>query len=215
MPMLEPELTPVQDSEENPQLTNRSRLIAFSRKYIFNRFIISELMLLVTVIGMIFGWSSSGNINSLPSIFFFLAMMLTFLFQLFLLQVLFRVTSSPEKLLEQISISNFKIEHEKAKLDTIVTSIGDAVFAVDLNGHIILMNSVAQNLSGYSVQEADGKYYGEIFHFLSEDSTDMPYPNYVEQVMESGQAVELSEHTVLVRRDGQKLAISDSCAPIK
>lgn len=117
-----------------------------------------------------------------------------------------------EKELEE---SKTRTEQEKAKAEAILQSIGDGVFAVDLNYKVMLMNAVAEQLSGFSFGEAQGKYYKNIFQFVQEKNPNSPYPLFVEDVIRTGVIKKLTNHTILVKRDQTKLSISDSAAPIK
>jgi len=106
-------------------------------------------------------------------------------------------------------------EQEKAKVEAILQSIGDGVFAVDLGGKIMLMNSVAEQLSGSSFSLAQGKYYGDIFHFIKEKMPNDPYPMFVENVIQNGVDKKLENHTILVNKNQTQISISDSASPIK
>ncbi|MEX0896015.1 MAG: ATP-binding protein [Patescibacteria group bacterium] len=110
--------------------------------------------------------------------------------------------------------SKVQTEQEKAKAEAILLSIGDGVFAVDLDLRIMLMNPIAEQLSGYSFAEAEGRPYNQIFSFKTEHDPDAPYPNFVQDVMSSGKIRALTNHTLLVRKDKTELSVSDSAAPI-
>lgn len=132
------------------------------------------------------------------------------------------LANSLKKLIEEqkrhereIEESKIRTEQEKAKAEAILQSIGDGVFAVDLNYKVMLMNSVAEQLSGFSFREAQGKYYRDIFQFVQEKTPDSPYPLFVEEVVHTGTVKKLANHTILVKRDHSHLPISDSAAPIK
>ncbi len=202
-------------SPPHTSLLGNLNLRVFSHKYIFNRFIISELMLLITVVGMVLGWLSSGNISESPPLFFFLIMAASFFFQVLLLQMLFRLTSSPQTLLEKLAVSAAEIESEKAKISTILSSIGDGVFAVDKEGKILLMNQVAELFCGQNTKDVVGKYYNDIFSFYAEDAPGKPYPKYVEESMKTGQLLNHINHTNVKTHDGKVVAIADNYAPIK
>lgn len=116
---------------------------------------------------------------------------------------------------DEIEDSKSRTEREKAKAEAILQSIGDGVFAVDLNYKIILMNSVAEQLSGFSFPESQGKYYRDIFQFVQEKNPDFPYPLFVEEVIRTGSIKKLANHTILIKKDRTQLPISDSAAPIK
>lgn len=132
------------------------------------------------------------------------------------------LASSLKKLIEEekqheieLEKSKTVIEEEKAKAEAVLQSIGDGVFAVDLNYKVMLMNAVAEQLSGFSFTEAQGKYYRDIFQFVQEKNPESPYPLFVEEVIRLGTVKKLANHTLLIRKDQTKLPVSDSAAPIK
>jgi len=93
-------------------------------------------------------------------------------------------------------------------------SIGDGVIASDAKGCIVRMNPVAQQLTGWNVAEAMGRPVDEIFRIVHAD-TGHRVQSPVERVLREGQVVGLANHTALVRRDGSRLQIADSGAPIR
>jgi signal transduction histidine kinase/PAS domain-containing protein len=54
---------------------------------------------------------------------------------------------------------------ERARLDAILRSIGDAVIAVDSSQRVRFMNPVAEQLIGMSEAEAEGRAFQEVFRF--------------------------------------------------
>ena len=105
-------------------------------------------------------------------------------------------------------------ERLRASLSTTIRSIADALIATDASGSITLMNGVAESLTGWTESEACGRPLPEVFHVLHEH-TRVPLRNPVEQVLESGGVVGLTNHSVLVARDGREIPIDDSGAPIR
>lgn len=105
-------------------------------------------------------------------------------------------------------------QEERAKAEAILKSIGDGVFAVDLNFNIILMNKIAEEMSGYTFQEAKDNYYKNVFKFTQEKSSNTPYPLFVEEVIQTGTVRKLTNHTLLISKNDTQLPISDSAAPI-
>ncbi len=103
---------------------------------------------------------------------------------------------------------------EKEKLQITLQSIGDGVIATDTKGKVVIINEAAQQLTGYSQAEAEGRHLSEIFTIIHELSG-KPLENPVEKVLATGQVYELSNHTVLVAKDGTRRVIADSAAPIK
>ncbi len=115
---------------------------------------------------------------------------------------------------EKVAARTIELRDAKSRVETILTSIGDAVFAVDLSGNIILMNSIAEELSGVKFTDAVGKHYTLIFRFISEEQPNVPYGPFVENVISSGKKQNLAAHTQIVQKNGTKITISDSAAPI-
>jgi PAS domain S-box-containing protein len=106
------------------------------------------------------------------------------------------------------------LQFDKERQSVILQSIGDAVIATDMDGKIILMNAIAENLTGWKSEEAENKPITEVFHIinkLTREESDNP----VESVLKTGKALVLEPDTVLISRDEKKeYSINDSCAPI-
>ncbi|MFH0822355.1 MAG: PAS domain-containing protein, partial [Pseudomonadota bacterium] len=92
-------------------------------------------------------------------------------------------------------------------------SIGEGVITTDANGRVTLMNSPAQALTGYSLEESHGKPLEDVFHII-EEATRGPVENPVRRVIREGLVVGLANHTLLVAKDGTERPISDTGAPI-
>ncbi len=95
-----------------------------------------------------------------------------------------------------------------------LTSIGDAVIATDKEGAVTFLNPIAESLTGIDLAHARGKTIVEVFPIINE-VTHQPAENPVKKVLEAGHAVELANHTSLLRKDGAQIPIEDSAAPIR
>ncbi|MCU7497552.1 MAG: PAS domain S-box protein [Ignavibacteria bacterium] len=105
--------------------------------------------------------------------------------------------------------------HEAAEnLAITLQSIGDAVIATDINGCVNRMNSVAEHLCGWSLDEAFGYPLSQVLNIV-DAKTRQKVDNPVLKVLESGLKVELTGHTLLLSRDGSEYYISNSAAPIR
>jgi PAS domain S-box-containing protein len=100
------------------------------------------------------------------------------------------------------------------RLQVTLSSIGDAVIATDAQGHVTFINTVAQNLTGWSQSEAVGKPLADVFQIVNE-ATRAAVENPVTKVMRLGAIIGLANHTVLIARNGQEIPIDDSGAPIR
>ncbi|HOS30756.1 MAG TPA: PAS domain S-box protein, partial [Treponemataceae bacterium] len=106
------------------------------------------------------------------------------------------------------------IAAEKERLAVTLRSIGDGVITTDINGNIVMMNKVAEDLTGWKQDEAQGKSLTSVFTIIQE-ITRNSCENPVERVISTGSVIELANHTVLISRDGTERIIADSGAPIK
>jgi PAS domain S-box-containing protein len=95
-----------------------------------------------------------------------------------------------------------------------LTSLGDGVIATDRDGHVSFLNPMAEQLTGWSLAQAEGKPIDEVFPIFNE-YTHQPVFNPVKKVMETGLVVGLANHTVLRNTNGSLTPIEDSAAPIR
>jgi diguanylate cyclase (GGDEF)-like protein/PAS domain S-box-containing protein len=102
----------------------------------------------------------------------------------------------------------------KERAQVTLQSIGDAVITTDSLGRIDYMNPVAESLTGWERRDAEGELIGAVMTVVDENSRDAG-ENPVMRCLREGQVLGLSQHTVLVSRKGQEIAIQDSAAPIR
>jgi PAS domain S-box-containing protein len=107
-----------------------------------------------------------------------------------------------------------QIRLERDRLQTTLSSIGDAVMVTDARGVVEFMNPTAERLTGWSQQEAQGKPLETVFSIVNETSRTR-VENPVVRAIAQGAIVGLANHTLLLSRDGSELAIDDSAAPIR
>ena len=102
---------------------------------------------------------------------------------------------------------------EKERAQVTLNSIGDAVLSTDISGNVTYLNVVAEQMTGWSCGEAQGKPIAEVFQII-DGATREPSPNPMELAVQTNRTVELSANCILIRRDGQESLIEDSAAPI-
>lgn len=107
-----------------------------------------------------------------------------------------------------------ELEAEKELLSITLYSIGDGVVTTDKEGRIVALNRAASEIAGFSEDEAKGLAFSEIFCLINEeDGSREPCP--AEKVIKTGEIEELGNHICLIHKDGHKVPIADSAAPIK
>ncbi|HUK91087.1 MAG TPA: CHASE3 domain-containing protein, partial [Blastocatellia bacterium] len=98
------------------------------------------------------------------------------------------------------------IREQKEWLEVTLAGIGDAVIATDTRGKITFVNPVAEALTGWPAAEALGQEIEKVFHIVNEYSK-QPVESPVSRVLREGSVVGLANHTVLIGRDGEEIAI--------
>ncbi|WP_018952840.1 EAL domain-containing protein [Thioalkalivibrio sulfidiphilus] len=102
----------------------------------------------------------------------------------------------------------------KERAQVTLHSIGDAVITTDAQGVVTYLNPVAEGLTGWRNEDAAGQPLDKVFRIFNE-FTLQPTQNPVKTCLEEGRIVALTNHTVLMSRDGATRAIEDSAAPIR
>ncbi|HKK65166.1 MAG TPA: PAS domain S-box protein, partial [Clostridia bacterium] len=102
-----------------------------------------------------------------------------------------------------------ELREQEENLRITLNSIGDAVFSTDLEGHIVRMNPVAQQLTGWDLSSAQGSPIEEVFHIVDARSGKR-IDNPVTDVIKNQRIMGLSNHTKLISKTGQEYHIADS-----
>ncbi len=96
-------------------------------------------------------------------------------------------------------------------LETILGSITDGVIATEGNGTVSFMNGVAQNLTGWSIEEAKGAPLAEILHVINEVTREPIREPFIGIDLSEAQN---SERLLLRRRDGVEIPILETSSPL-
>jgi PAS domain S-box-containing protein len=102
---------------------------------------------------------------------------------------------------------------EKEQLSVTLESIGDCVITTDAEGNIALMNRVAENLTGWSHEEASLLPIEKIFNIINQKNLHIS-TNPVDEVIKSLKIFEFPIHTLLITRNNMEKIITGSAAPI-
>jgi len=106
-----------------------------------------------------------------------------------------------------------EINQQKQYLSQTLNSIGDAVVTTDEKGNVTRLNPVAEQLTGWTNDEACKQSLKTIFPII-DATTRAAIANPVDKVLATGETVYLSNHTTLIAKDGTEYQIADSAAPI-
>ncbi|WP_303867591.1 HD domain-containing phosphohydrolase [Acetobacterium wieringae] len=103
---------------------------------------------------------------------------------------------------------------EKELQKTTMDAIHDGVITTDAEGNISYLNPAAELASGWQAGEVLGKSFEAIFP-MGHEYTREPLIGLVAGVLAGGQSVEITEPTVLFKKDGVMIPIETSLAPIR
>jgi PAS domain S-box-containing protein len=106
-----------------------------------------------------------------------------------------------------------RLRQSERRFVATLSSIGDAVIATDDRAQITFMNPVAETLTAWTKEEAEGRPLSEVFRIVNEE-TRQTVEDPAAKVLRLGVVVGLANHTVLLTRDGRELPIDDSGSPI-
>lgn len=107
-----------------------------------------------------------------------------------------------------------KLKESEQWLATTLRSIGDAVITTDTQGRVRFMNPQAERLTGWTQAEVLECPSGEIFHIVHE-KTGEPGQSPIDWALQEKKVVYLQDNMLLVTKNGIRIPIDDSAAPIK
>lgn len=104
--------------------------------------------------------------------------------------------------------------NEKERLAVTLRCIGDGVITTCIKGYVRILNKKAEELTGYTQKQAEGRHISEVFNIISA-ITNEPMENPLNRILETKDVVFLSDNVILISKDQTKRNIADSAAPIR
>jgi diguanylate cyclase (GGDEF)-like protein/PAS domain S-box-containing protein len=103
---------------------------------------------------------------------------------------------------------------QKESAQITLQSIGDGVITTDARGTVEYVNPVAEELTGWKVDDASGRPIDEIFRGFHEETCE-PLENPLAVSIRRDRAIKSVRPTLLIRRDGNELYIESTASPIR
>ncbi|MEH3022975.1 MAG: EAL domain-containing protein [Pseudomonas oryzihabitans] len=103
---------------------------------------------------------------------------------------------------------------EKERLQVTLASIADAVLTTDIDGRVLFLNPVAEQLTGWSLADAEGRPHEEVFS-IRDSLSDAILPSPVTRCLSEQTVISLEEGAVLLSRHGERHEVQDSAAPVR
>ena len=95
-----------------------------------------------------------------------------------------------------------------------LATVDDAVLVTDAAGSVVCLNVVAQALTGWSPEEAQGRPLEEIFPVI-DAHTGAPLEDPGGKALRRRSTVRPTGHTLLVARDGRAIPVEERAAPLR
>ncbi|KAF5075092.1 Diguanylate cyclase, GGDEF domain [anaerobic digester metagenome] len=105
------------------------------------------------------------------------------------------------------------INKERLLFKTTIHSLGDGVISTDPFGNILIMNDVAEKLTGWSMQDALGMPFERVFRIIDENTREKCITP-IKNVTENKQQNITDENVLLIKKNGEEIAIEDCASPI-
>jgi two-component system, cell cycle sensor histidine kinase and response regulator CckA len=104
------------------------------------------------------------------------------------------------------------LQENQGMMAATLRSIGDAVIATDRRGRVRFVNPLAEQLTGWSQDEAKGRHLAEVFR-CADLKTGKGVPLPEPETMRSAAA--LPENTCVISKSNEQVPVDDSMAPIQ
>ena len=103
---------------------------------------------------------------------------------------------------------------EKESAQITLQSIGDGVITTDANSVIDYINPVAEQLTGWRLEDAMGKPVEEVFRAFHEETCE-PLENPLSVSIRRSRPIKSVRPMLLIRRDGNELYVESTASPIR
>ena len=114
-----------------------------------------------------------------------------------------------------LNIAKEALQQEKERAQVTLGSIGDGVITTDMNGDIEYMNTVAEQSTGWKLEDARGQAHLEGLNIVDEKTLETP-PNPSGYCLEKGKSIMLAGHLLLMHRyRNQHLSVEVNASPIR
>ena len=103
---------------------------------------------------------------------------------------------------------------EKESAQITLQSIGDGVVTTDAKGVIDYLNPVAESLTGWRLEDSQGRAIEEVFRAFHEETCE-PLENPLSVAIRRTRSIKSVRPMLLIRRDGNELYVESTASPIR
>jgi PAS domain S-box-containing protein len=117
-------------------------------------------------------------------------------------------------LMEKTKRAEVSAQLSNAQLTATLMSIGDAIIATDSEGHVTFMNSVAQSLTSWTLEDARGMKFHEVVKIIDAQST-LGVDDPVAMLVRTKTIEGWTKQATLIAKDGRKRRVDIKGALVK
>lgn len=172
------------------------------KKVLYSIYVIPVILLTFTFAAVAKAFPDSTGKLEWGSVFGLIALGYLFIFYLFV-----RITN------QKLRTKTEKITNQEY-LRVILNSLEEGVITTDLMGTITGLNPSAETLTQWPSSEAIGKPLTLIYNVVNE-TTGKPFQNIVSRILAEGKTVEFENNTILLKKGGGQIIISNNGSPIR
>ncbi len=103
---------------------------------------------------------------------------------------------------------------EKESAQITLQSIGDGVVTTDAHGVIDYINPVAEQLTGWRLEDSQGRAIEEVFRAFHEETCE-PLENPLSVAIRRTRSIKSVRPMLLIRRDGNEIYVESTASPIR
>ncbi|MDP2630317.1 MAG: CHASE domain-containing protein [Candidatus Uhrbacteria bacterium] len=106
---------------------------------------------------------------------------------------------------------------EMAKNEAMILGIGEGLVACDKKGVVTFANTIAEELSGYSIKEVMGKSYLDVWRLVDSKGVDVPKeerPFFSALHKKEVTKISTESHLYIIRKDGTRFPLASTIAPL-
>ncbi|HEX3847729.1 MAG TPA: EAL domain-containing protein [Steroidobacteraceae bacterium] len=103
---------------------------------------------------------------------------------------------------------------EKESAQITLQSIGDGVITTDARGVIDYVNPVAESLTGWRLEDSQGRAIEEVFRAFHEETCE-PLENPLAVAIRRTRSIKSVRPMLLIRRDGNEIYVESTASPIR
>jgi PAS domain S-box-containing protein len=122
------------------------------------------------------------------------------------------VIGSLEMEIQRRNTVEAQLAETQQSLAVTLASIGAGFIALDRAGHITRMNAVAERVTGWAADEAQGQSYWKVFSREGRPAS-METSNPIDVLLELGVTIDNPQYVTAVARDGHRTALEVKVAP--